>query len=209
MAEGGGVVRRQDKVLVWIAICAVMGAGALTYVAGQRLHEALMDARAAGVGCGTERWDVKTLSDAAASRLKTSPVTATVETLRALPVPGPLLLHTPRYPAELQVYVVQATLKRAKAEADSDFHVVIAGDSGKTMIVELPDPACVASLTYRNQITNARQTFVQKFGVPPSTRFKTLTGKAQVTGVLFFDVLHGQSGVAPNGAELHPVLDLR
>ena len=27
-----------------------------------------------------------------------------------------------------------------------------------------------------------------------------------VTGVGFFDVLHGQEGVAPNGIELHPIL---
>ena len=27
-----------------------------------------------------------------------------------------------------------------------------------------------------------------------------------VTGIAFFDPLHGQEGVAPNGIELHPVL---
>jgi hypothetical protein len=27
-----------------------------------------------------------------------------------------------------------------------------------------------------------------------------------VTGVAFFDTLHGQEGVAPNGIELHPIL---
>jgi len=29
-----------------------------------------------------------------------------------------------------------------------------------------------------------------------------------VTGVGFFDFLHGQTGVAPNGIELHPLLDI-
>lgn len=29
-----------------------------------------------------------------------------------------------------------------------------------------------------------------------------------ITGVLFFDMLHNQKGVAPNAVELHPVLDL-
>jgi hypothetical protein len=28
-----------------------------------------------------------------------------------------------------------------------------------------------------------------------------------VTGVLFFDYPHGQTGVAPNAIEVHPVLD--
>jgi hypothetical protein len=33
-----------------------------------------------------------------------------------------------------------------------------------------------------------------------------LKGTATVTGVGFFDIIHGQTGVAPNGIELHPVL---
>ena len=31
-------------------------------------------------------------------------------------------------------------------------------------------------------------------------------GRARVTGVAFFDYDHGQSGVAPNAIELHPML---
>ena len=31
-------------------------------------------------------------------------------------------------------------------------------------------------------------------------------GTATIDGVGFFDRLHGQAGVAPNGIELHPVL---
>jgi hypothetical protein len=31
----------------------------------------------------------------------------------------------------------------------------------------------------------------------------------EITGVGFFDFEHGQSGVAPNAIELHPVLDVR
>lgn len=31
--------------------------------------------------------------------------------------------------------------------------------------------------------------------------------KARVTGVAFFDYQHGQTGVAPNAIELHPVLE--
>ena len=33
-----------------------------------------------------------------------------------------------------------------------------------------------------------------------------LCSKARVTGVAFFDFKHGQTGVAPNAIELHPVL---
>jgi hypothetical protein len=159
--------------------------------------------------CGSERWSVKTLSDPAAKNLKITPLPATVEFLRALPVPGPLALHTPRYPQELQIYTVHATVKGAKLEADSDFHVVITGISGATMIAEFADPACVKSVTYRGQIDSARKAFVQKYGMSPSTKFMTLLGQATLTGVLFFDTCHGQRGVAPNCAEIHPVLDLK
>jgi hypothetical protein len=36
-----------------------------------------------------------------------------------------------------------------------------------------------------------------------------LCSRAQVTGVAFFDFPHGQTGVAPNAIELHPVLAFR
>jgi hypothetical protein len=157
--------------------------------------------------CGTERWDVKTLSDPAAPSLLTTTVFTTVDALRAMKVPGALALHTPRFKEERQVYTVRGNVKGAKLEADSDFHVVIADTvSAKTMIVEFSDPACVANTTWRPQIAAARKAFVGFFGTPVATKFSTLSGSVQFTGVLFFDKLHGQRGVAPNGVELHPVL---
>ena len=36
-----------------------------------------------------------------------------------------------------------------------------------------------------------------------------LCARARVTGVAFFDTDHGQTGVAPNAIELHPILGLR
>src|SRR5437773_7924800 len=35
-----------------------------------------------------------------------------------------------------------------------------------------------------------------------------LCRRAKVTGVAFFDFKHGQTGVAPNAIELHPLLDI-
>jgi hypothetical protein len=34
-----------------------------------------------------------------------------------------------------------------------------------------------------------------------------LCSHARVVGVAFFDFKHGQTGVAPNAIELHPILD--
>jgi hypothetical protein len=36
-----------------------------------------------------------------------------------------------------------------------------------------------------------------------------LCARARITGVAFFDFPHGQTGVAPNAIELHPILGFR
>src|SRR5262249_6877291 len=41
-----------------------------------------------------------------------------------------------------------------------------------------------------------------------TTSFKTTSTPVRVTGIGMFDFLHGQTGVAPNGIELHPVIDI-
>ena len=75
------------------------------------------------------------------------------------------------------------------------------------MITEIPDPACVgASSPFANSIKNARAAFDAKF--TPSTTFQTTSTPAHIRGVGFWDTVHGQNGVAPNGIELHPVLDI-
>jgi len=60
------------------------------------------------------------------------------------------------------------------------------------------------------QATEARSNFRHLVHTPMATHF--VQGPKQirvrVTGILFFDRLHGQIGVAPNGVELHPVLDI-
>jgi hypothetical protein len=40
-------------------------------------------------------------------------------------------------------------------------------------------------------------------------RHVQLCARARVTGVAFFDFDHGQTGVAPNAIELHPILGFR
>ena len=54
-------------------------------------------------------------------------------------------------------------------------------------------------------MTRARNDFARACGDVGSS-FARLRGAATISGVGFFDVLHGQTGVAPNGIELHPVL---
>ena len=76
------------------------------------------------------------------------------------------------------------------------------------MIVEFPSDTCdtAASPAARLLMTQARVDLAAACGGEPGTKAVTLTGSATITGVGFFDLIHGQAGVAPNGIELHPAL---
>jgi hypothetical protein len=118
---------------------------------------------------------------------------------------------TPRIPGvETTTYRVTAELVKMKREDDRDIHLVIAepGKRSKTMIVEFPDVRCSGARrsVKRNAMRKARAALVNACGTPGSSSFTTLRGSATITGVGFFDVKHGQTGVAPNAIELHPVL---
>jgi hypothetical protein len=85
----------------------------------------------------------------------------------------------------------------------------------ETMIVEIPDPECdgVCNSIVRTQIQQAREQFLAAFpDNPPTSRFAVLDDPfpvVEVTGVGLFDFFHGQTGVATNCLELHPVLSIR
>ena len=162
----------------------------------------------AGVRCGVERWSVKTLTDPEASQVNLTPTPSTVEDLTALPVPDGFGRDAGRLPPELQTYTVAATLVEFKEEADSDIHLVIHGSSGQSMIAEIPDPQCAQGSRVLSQISGARAQFVAKFGQPSLTSWTRVNAPITVEGVLFFDVPHGQTGVATNAIELHPVLEI-
>ena len=93
---------------------------------------------------------------------------------------------------------------------DNDIHLVIKGiTTAGTMIVEFPlAPTCTANATTgaKARMKNARNAFGAACGVPGVSTFTKLQGRATIRGIGFFDFLHGQTGVAPNGIELHPVL---
>lgn len=160
--------------------------------------------------CGVERWAVKTLQDPAGRTLDLTTVKkTTVSKLRALPVVrGPS--GSRAQGVESSVYEIKARLIEAKLEADDDIHLVVKGlpTLAGTMIVEFPTVACSskARTKAKGLIKQARNAFVAACGMPGRSRFRKLSGTATLRGVGFFDFLHGQRGVAPNGIELHPVL---
>src|SRR5207302_11115736 len=87
------------------------------------------------------------------------------------------------------------------------YHLVIRDGGGSTMITEIADPACSGGSRFLASIQSSRGEFDSQFTATGS--FKTTSVPVRVRGIGFFDYLHGQTGVAPNGIELHPVLDIQ
>jgi hypothetical protein len=166
-------------------VAGTLGVSAVTVALG---------ARAESTGqrhalCGVERWTVKTLQDRP-RLLPAKRVTLAYLVSR----PAPASLPRTRLPFERHIFRVTAAVTRVRPEEDGDLHLVLS-DGRRTMIAESPSGACVgkATPTRRKQVVQARAAV-------------RLCARATITGVAFFDYKHGQTGVAPNAIELHPIL---
>ncbi len=160
--------------------------------------------------CGVERWSVKIGTDPDAANVDLNPVPSTIFGLGAIPPPldppGPPL-NARVAPTETGVYLLNATMTLFKKETDVDYHIVLQDGTGRTLIAEIPSPGCVAaSSPFAAAVSAARKKFDNR--LTATTFFTSVSIPVQVTGVGFFDFIHGQTGVAPNGIELHPVLGL-
>lgn len=167
------------------------------------------DQEAINGSCGVERWSVKTGTDADAGLINLqSTMSTTIASLISLPAPTTLPANNRIQPTETTVFQVHTTLTEYKLEADSDYHLVLSDAAGNTMIAEIASPACVGSSSVLlSGIQNARLEFDAHY--MPTSSFQSANVPVTVTGVGFFDSLHGQTGVAPNGIELHAVLDIQ
>lgn len=169
---------------------------------------ALFTATALTLGCGVERWAVKTLTDPDATNVNLAPVDSSVHELVAIEAPPSPT--TRAAPTEFTTYRVTANLTYAKLESDSDIHMVLQDPAtGDTMIIEAVCPACAQGSGVTNQITQVRQIVEAQFpeavaGTPQDLGTSPLL--VTVTGVAYFDYYHEQTGFARNGIELHPLL---
>lgn len=150
------------------------------------------------------------MTDVDAASIDFTPRETTVEALRNLPVPAGYDRNSERrYEVEKHVVRVRAQLIGWKYEADKDFHIVIAqpGHPDETMIAEPPDPSCSTS-PKAPDFAAVRAAFIQCFGEP--ARWKKLPPMiADLEGPAYFDPIHGQTGVAPNGIEIHPLMRVK
>ena len=165
---------------------------------------------------GKYRWDYKICIDPEGIALLNT--TAEPTTINAL------TKHTNR-PIADEMYMQRATAEKRKVtltayvimcgkEDDEDFHLVLKSTTGKdTLIAEIPDPACPKVKGYPylvNKYSKARQFVLANIddspgGIKPVDKIV----KVKVTGIVFFDKIAHGSGHAPNGVEIHPILDIK
>ena len=169
-----------------VIVIALVGAVAARVAAPAHQRQAHFSA---ALACGVERWSVKTLKDRPLLlRARATTVAHLVSLTR------PTTLPATRMPFERRIYTVVAAVTLDRAEADLDHHYVLRVGQ-QTMIAEAPSSLCTGGATAyrRRQMASTRAV-------------ARVCSRARVTGVAFFDFLQGQTGVAPNGIELHPIL---
>ena len=174
------------------------------------------------------RWDVKTGADSEANNINRAPTATDIATLIAAPTPKswPPASRVAKWETTVWRLGITSpvTLVGYAAETDKDYHLVLSDANNRTMIVEIPDPTLLAAANhFKGDIKAARQAFDAKFGMQMQALMALAASQPQnveppmivhvsvpvrVTGIGFFDFIHGQDGVAPNGVELHPVLSL-
>src|SRR5260221_4603349 len=203
--------RKSQSLSIIVLICLVVGAVLLRYLRRPGPPEITC-----GVHCGTERWQIKTVSDPDAALINWTPEHTSVAALVAQPAPA--ALDDTRADAEKKVYSVEAILLGWKAETgqdgDRDFHLGLAdpADLSRTLIAEVPSNECVGACksSQAQNFIQVRQVLVGRLAEPQGhfRRFEP-AWVVRVQGVGFFDIFHGQIGVAENCIELHPGLQIK
>ena len=157
---------------------------------------------------GEERWFVKVLGDQAADYINETPHDTTMaEILKINTETGANKYKEsrPRMAIESQVYRIKhCFITKVLRESDNDLHLVIEDGKKHTMIAEIPDPECLDAMNspFINSFVGTRQTMLQYAN---NYRHYMFT----ITGTLFVDRSHKQTGKAPNNIEIHPILEIK
>ena len=168
---------------------------------------AIVVSASAHAQCGVERWSIKTGTDSGAFSINLSSyVSSTIYNFHQSTRPSTIPSNSRVAPRETTQYQLGGTLIKYVKESDKDYHLVIKDGAGRTMIIEIPDPNCVSGSAFGTGISRARGQFDARFTA--TTTMKSTTTPVTIKGIGFWDYLHGQTGVAPNGIEVHPVLNI-
>jgi hypothetical protein len=180
-------------------------APSLQQLLDQAGHALPFDPELASVSCPVERGPVKEGSDADRYKVSTTVYSTTIYSLRGRAKPSSYPRNNRIAPVELHTWAVTAYLTQYKVEGDGDIHLVLKDSSNRSMIAEIPYGSCVPTISrWKSAIASARAIFARSYAA--TTSWKYTKRSVTLRGLGFFDVLHGQTGVAPNGIELHPVI---
>lgn len=161
---------------------------------------------------GKQRWSVKILTDKESSKINWTPKHTIIKYLTQLEQPFPIddkkFNKNIRFGYEFNVYEIICTVKEYIKEDDGDYHLVLVdiSDTTMTMVGEIPNPQCDS--TKKSNFINAFTIVRNDFEKYASDKEKLKSMRFLITGVCFFDKIHGQKGAAKNGVELHPIMDI-
>ena len=157
---------------------------------------------------GEERWSIKVMEDASSDFINETPRDTTIAELLQINTKTGANKYQetkPRMGIESQVYRIRhCFITKVLIENDNDLHLVIEDGKKHTLIAEIPDPKCqdAKNSAFINSFIETRQTMLQYAN---NYRHYMFT----ITGVLFVDKSHGQTGKAPNNIEIHPILEIK
>ena len=162
--------------------------------------------------CGVERWDIKTLADADTSKIDfTKIIVSTVHEQAAIAKPYGKLTY--RTVTESKIYSIDCFLIGYKIEDDKDIHLIIEDiNTDETMVAEIPSASCssIQNTSRAKLFSDLHNWFLTNIGHPTSSFvFLEKHIPITITGVGYFDFMHGQKGMALNGREIHPVLTMK
>jgi len=153
---------------------------------------------------GIELWNIKTLTDPNADEIDESDTLLTIKQLIAIDTEV-LRQKKQRLPFEKRIVKVKKVLiRKVILENDNDYHLVIQDRQGNHMVAEIVDPDCpdAQQSDYIDSYYNVRNT-INRLGN------KFMHYEFEITGTLFLDRAHGQTGMAANNIEIHPILSLK
>jgi hypothetical protein len=157
---------------------------------------------------GEDRWQQKVLIDAEADSINTNEKPTTIAFLNTINTTTPenkFANNKPRMNIEKQMYTLkQVYITDVLRENDNDLHLVIEDGKGHHMIAEIPDPTC-PDAKKSNWIGGIEESRDEMLKHANNYRHFMFT----ISGVLFVDKAHGQTGRADNNLEIHPILKLK
>jgi hypothetical protein len=157
--------------------------------------------------CGGILWRLKTLSDPGRRRVNLVPRLTTIAAIRARPFPHPLP-RTRRTSFQRQTWRVVAQVTEYRLDGN-ELRLVLFDDP-VYMNAVVPIPACLSRATRRRaSLLDVWSMFSARCGHPQRT-WQSHGAVVYIDGVGFWSSrFKARRGMAPNGAELHPVTGLR